>query len=83
MPYIWFLVIWGNRPPYEFSQNISFLDSIKLLQYCRNKLLFCHTILAIYDWYTILRQGALIQPAFTCPKLKIETLEQGVKYAQS
>ena len=24
-----------------------------------------------------------IQPAFTCPKLTIETLEQGVKYVQS
>ena len=23
------------------------------------------------------------QPAFTCPKLTIETLEQGVKYVQS
>ena len=25
----------------------------------------------------------LTQPAFTCSKLRIETLEQGVKYAQS
>ena len=26
---------------------------------------------------------AKTQPAFTCPKLTIETLEQGVKYVQS
>ena len=26
---------------------------------------------------------AASQPAFTCPKLTLETLEQGVKYAQS
>ena len=28
-------------------------------------------------------QVALTQPGFTCSKLTIETLEQGVKYAQS
>ena len=28
-------------------------------------------------------QNFITQPAFTCPKLTIETLEQGVKYVQS
>ena len=27
--------------------------------------------------------GYVTQTPFTCPKLKIETLEQGVKYVQS
>ena len=27
--------------------------------------------------------GDVTRTAFTCPKLKIETLEQGVKYVQS
>ena len=27
--------------------------------------------------------GTFPQPAFTCSKLKIETLEQGVKYVQN
>ena len=29
------------------------------------------------------KQGGSTQPAFTCSKLTIETLEQGVKYVQS
>ena len=29
------------------------------------------------------RKGVCSQPAFTCSKLTIETLEQGVKYVQS
>ena len=29
------------------------------------------------------RQHQISQPAFTCSKLTIETLEQGVKYVQS
>ena len=31
----------------------------------------------------VLSQGVASQPAFTCSKLTIETLEQGVKYVQS
>ena len=33
------------------------------------------------DW--VINREEVTQPAFTCPKLTIETLEQGVKYAQS
>ena len=29
------------------------------------------------------RQNSVTQPAFTCSKLTIETIEQGVKYVQS
>ena len=31
----------------------------------------------------LLTKKKLTQPAFTCTKLKLETLEQGVKYVQS
>ena len=31
----------------------------------------------------IMRKNSFTQPAFTCSKITIETLEQGVKYVQS
>ena len=31
----------------------------------------------------IVSQKSIVQPAFTCSKLTIETLEQGVKYVQT
>ena len=39
----------------------------------------------ITDWdpYVLLSEYKASQPAFTCSKLTIETLEQGVKYVQS
>ena len=38
----------------------------------------------IYVWYeTSYREQNIYQSAFTCSKLTIETLEQGVKYVQS
>ena len=33
-------------------------------------------------WYGLIKQ-TISQPAITCSKLTIETLEQGVKYVQS
>ena len=37
----------------------------------------------MHAFHETLFQSAVSQPAFTCSKLAIETLEQGVKYVQS
>ena len=39
----------------------------------------------VYRWITceIIGDKETAQPSFTCSKLTIETLEQGVKYVQS
>ena len=39
-------------------------------------------LLSIF-YVTLFRSNVVIQPAFTCSNLTIETLEQGVKYVQS
>ena len=35
-----------------------------------------------YTGFYLAENASLSQPGFTCSKLKIETLEQGVKYVQ-
>ena len=44
---------------------------------------FSVTIGMINKLRSLLRKVFLSQPAFTCSKLTIETLEQGVQYVQS
>ena len=47
----------------------------------RNFLMYIHKQLLPYDEHLELFE--LTQPAFTCSKLTLETLEQSVKYVQS
>ena len=68
-----------NSSRFLWSQLHYFLQElVKFLVQCSYFLkVFCHKM------FLFCSNAVLTLPAFTCSKLTIETLEQGVKYVQS
>ena len=62
------------------------LKTVNFDHFTKVPLTICHALLAIIFLVCLNNQAviqAMSQPAFTCSKLTIETLEQGAKYVQS